>query len=313
MRKTKKTQIRLVAFGVAAMLLLSGCATGTLNTDGKDPAESAKVVNELIADSPRAAADLILPGSTMEKIKERGVLRIGGFLDTPRWSMQDPNDSTNIVGFDANIGKMLATYILGEPKYELINVTSETREAMLINETVDVVIGTYTITEERAAKIGYAGPYFMSGLGLLIRADDSSITKYQDLADKTVIFGRATPPERIIPQLLPTAKTLALASDPEGIDALIQKRGDAYVTDIATELGLAENNPAIKLVGEPFTEEPYGIGIRHGDEDFKAFINGWLEKIYEGGQWKQNWNLSFATLIEGDAPEPPSVGSVPGS
>ena len=75
----------------------------------------------------------------------------------------------------------------------------------------------------------------------------------------------------------------------------------------------ASRNPAIKVVGQPFTEEPYGIGLPLDDPSTKQFVNDWLQKIYADGSWAKLWQATVGTVVKSDPPAPPTIGSVPGS
>src|SRR4051794_9478090 len=126
---------RVAAVAAVSMIGLSACA-GTDSGSSAVPG-ATKSGSDLLAAAPVAAAADILPGSTMEKIKQRGELIVGGSLDAPLLSQQNPVTG-EIEGFDADMGKALAKYIIGEPKVKMVNAASETREALLGNGTVDV-------------------------------------------------------------------------------------------------------------------------------------------------------------------------------
>lgn len=319
MRQTRLTRRRAplaVALAAVVSLGLTACGGGSDDDSSAVPPSNGGSDNGLQSvydDAPVADAAAILPGSTMEAIKERGVLRVAAALDAPLLSQQDPTDPDSVEGFDIDLAKMLAIYIIGEPNIEIVPPASETREALLANGTVDVVFNTYTITEERAEQISFAGPYFTSGLAVAVRADDDEIKGIDDLADRTVIVGANTPAVTAVPEQQPTAEVTAFGTDPQAVQALVQGRGDAYVQDYTLLLAAAAQNDDIKIVGEPFTQEPYGIGLKHDDGDFKGFVNTWLETIQEDGSWGEIWAATLGTVVEGDAPEPPAIGSVPGS
>jgi glutamate transport system substrate-binding protein len=267
----------------------------------------------VLAGAPVAKADLILSGSTMEKIKKRGKLIVAEALDAPLLSQQDPTDPQKVNGFDAELAKLLATYIIGKPNVEIVPPASETREAMLQNDTVDVVFNTYTITEERAKQVAFAGPYFESGLAVAVKSDNKDIKSEKDLDGKTVIVGANTPAVTEVPKIAPKATVTAFGTDPAAVQALIQGRGDAYVQDYTLLASDAASEKQIKVVGQPFTKEPYGIGLKHGDDDFKKFVNEWLKTIQKGGQWGKAWKTTLGTVTDSDIPTPPEIGSVPGS
>ncbi|ERK70773.1 MULTISPECIES: glutamate ABC transporter substrate-binding protein [Leifsonia] len=313
---TRSTTRRKAAFAgallAAVTLAVTACSSGSTNLPGSG-SSSTSSADAVFSGAPVASADLIISGSTMEKIKKRGKLVVAEALDAPLLSQQDPTNPDSVTGFDADLAKLLAIYILGKPNVEIVPPASETREAMLQNGTVDVVFNTYTITEERAQQVDFAGPYFESGLAVAVKSDNKDITSSKDLDGKTVIVGANTPAVTEVPKIAPTATVTAFATDPAAVQALIQGRGDAYVQDYTLLASDAASEKQIKVVGQPFTKEPYGIGLKHGDSDFKSFVNDWLTKIQKGGQWGQAWKTTLGTVTDSDIPTPPKIGSVPGS
>ena len=297
---------------LAAVTLAVTACSGNTALPGSDASSTASG-DSVLAGAPVAKADLILSGSTMEKIKKRGKLIVAEALDAPLLSQQDPTDPNTVSGFDADLAKLLAIYIIGKPNVEIVPPASETREAMLANGTVDVVFNTYTITEERAKQVAFAGPYFESGLAVAVKSDNKDIKSEKDLDGKTVIVGANTPAVTEVPKIAPKATVTAFGTDPAAVQALIQGRGDAYVQDYTLLASDAASEKQIKVVGQPFTKEPYGIGLKHGDDDFKTFVNTWLKTIQKGGQWGKAWKTTLGTVTDSEIPTPPEIGSVPGS
>ncbi|WP_022885591.1 glutamate ABC transporter substrate-binding protein [Glaciibacter superstes] len=298
----------------AFALTLTACSSGSGSVPGETSgSEQTDATSSVFENAPVAADELIIPDSTMAKIKERGKLIVGEALDAPLLSQQDPANPDDVSGFDADLAKLLAIYILGEPNVEIVPPASETREALLANGTVDVVFNTYTITEERATQISFAGPYFSSGLAVAVKSDNTDIKGIEDLGGKTVIVGANTPAVIAVPEEQPTAELVDFATDPQAVQALLQGRGDAYVQDYTLLASDAAANDKLKVVGQPFTSEPYGIGLKHDDADFKEFINNWLLEIQEGGQWGEAWKTTLGTVVDSEIPTPPAIGSVPGS
>lgn len=294
----------------ALVLALTGCG-GTAGSTGPGGDSPVGEGFAAVLESAPVAAEADLPQSpTLDAIRERGQLVVGGSLDAPLLSQQNPTTG-EIEGFDAYMGKLFAKYVLGEPKVEIVNSASETREALLANGTVDVVLQTYTITEERAEQVAFAGPYYESGLAIMAPRD-SGITGVEDLGG-TVIAGANTPAIPAIEEHAPGAEIVTFGTAPECLEALRQGRGDAYVQDMSVLLGDADKYPELQVVGEPFTEDPYGIGLPKDDPAFKQFVNDWLEKIYADGTWAGAWKASIGTVVEGESPKPPEIGSVPGS
>ncbi|MFI6386968.1 glutamate ABC transporter substrate-binding protein [Nonomuraea sp. NPDC050547] len=303
---------KMVAVVAVSLLGLAACSSTGGGSNPAVPGEAKPAASDLLAKAPVADAAAIVPGSTMDKIKKRGELLVGGSLDAPLLSQENPV-SGEVEGFDASMGKALAKYIIGEPKVKIVNSASETREALIGNGTVDVVFQTYTITPERAEQVAFAGPYYTSGLSIAVKKGATGIAKPEDLNGKKVIAGANTPAIAAIKKLAPQAEIITFGSDPECMQALKQDRGVAYVQDETLLAANAQKDPTVQVIGNPFTEDPYGIGLKHGDEQFKKFVNDWLKKMQDAGVWQQAWKDSLGTVVKGEAPAPPAIGSVPGS
>lgn len=302
----------IAAVLTACAAAVSACSSGTISLPGSNPS-ATQPDSSLYQGAPVAAADLILSGSTMETIRKRGKLIVATALDAPLVSQQNLSNPQDVTGLDADLAKMLAIYILGKPNVEWVPSASETREALLGNGTVDVVFSTYTITPKRALQIDFAGPYFMSGLAVAVKSDNTSIKSIDDLAGKNVIVQTGTPSIAEVPQKVPTAKLMPFATTPQGVQALVQGRGDAYVQDFVLLASQSSTNKGIKVVGQPFTQEPYGIGLKHGDAKFKSFVNTWLEAVEKKGLWGKVWKATLGSVSDSPVPTPPKIGSVPGS
>lgn len=299
---------------LAALLTAVALGTVTACTSGGTavpPAGGAGQEQSLLDRAPVASDADLAASPTAQAIKQRGQILIGSQLDTPLLSQQNPTTGQT-EGFDAILGRLLAKYILGRPNVKIVNSTSQIREALLQNNTVDVVLHTYSITLPRAEKVSFAGPYFVSGPAIMARKGDSSITKPQDLKGKTVLAVTNSTGAALVQQYEP-AQVITLGTNSECVTALEQGRADAYVNDLTQLAGNAQTNDKVQVNSGTFGQDPYGIGIHHGDETFKQFINDWLKKIQAAGLWQEAYKQTLGTVIPGDAPTPPATGSVPGS
>ncbi len=309
---------RFAAIGIAGALLTGGataCSSGGSSGGSPQPAGSGGVspVQKVLDNAPVASAADMPAGSVAAQIKARGTLDVGGTDTSPLFSFKDPTTGT-YSGFDALLGEMLAKYITGKPAVQHTQVTVATRETLLENHTVDVVIATYTITPKRAKLVSFAGPYFDDGQAILVRKNQTGIDKPQDLDGKTVVTETDSTAAADIKKFAPTAKVLLLDTNDECLQALEQRRADAYVLDQSIVGGDALQNPGkVKVVGSTFTVEPYGIGVPKDEPAFKAFVDNWLRKIYADGEWTALWKATIGAAIGGTPPTPPTIGSVSGS
>lgn len=270
---------------------------------------NAAAFDALVAQGPVADAATIASSAWASKIKQAGVLRLGGTQTSNLFSLLNEKDG-KARGFDAGLAQMIARYILGDgAKTQFTQVTSSTREQVLINDQVDMVLATYSITPARAEKISFAGPYYTSQAGVLVKANNTAIKSYNDLAGKKVATQAGSTGPAILAQFAPKAVVQEFQTHQEALDALRQGRVDAYVTDYTLLLNaLSQGTGDTKLAGEPFgTQDPYGVGLPKGS-DGVAFVNAFLKKVEADGTWAKLWTIAIGERTGSTAvPTPPAL------
>jgi len=233
-------------------------------------------------------------GSTMARLNEAQKLRVGTKFDQPGFGLKGLSGKPE--GFDVEIAKIIAKNLgIAEDSIEYTETPSTVREQVLQQDKVDIVVATYTINEKRKAVIDFAGPYYIAGQSILVKADDSSITgpdSFKDGTKKVCSVTNSTPATNIEKYLGDKTKQLVLFDIyTKCVDALKGGQVDAVTTDNVILSGFVSTNEGqFKLAGQPFTEEPYGIGLKKGDTAFKTFINDTLEKAFQDGRWKKAWD-----------------------
>lgn len=310
-RSPRPLPVALLAAALAAGLTACGGSSGSLPPAGGSatPGESFQ---QVVDQAPVAPASAIPAGSPMARIRSRGTLNVGGTDTAPLFSLKDPITG-KVTGFDAGLADMLARYLIGSPSVNRVQVDASTREVLLQNGTVDAVLATYTITPARAEKIAFAGPYYSSGDAILVRSSATGISRPADLKDRTVCTESNSTAANDIKRFAPSAHVVLFQTNAECQQAVEQGRADAYVLDQALLLGDAARDKNVKVVGQPFTSEPYGIGLPPANPEMKAFVNGWLRLIQSDGEWTRLWKATIGTQLPGDPPSPPALGSAAGS
>jgi glutamate transport system substrate-binding protein len=246
-------------------------------------------------------------GSTMADLADAGSIKIGVKTDQPGIGFQEPGADAP-TGFDIEIGKILAAGLgIEDADIDWIETVSDNREPFLQNGTVDIVIASYSITDERRQIVGQAGPYYVTGQQLLVReADKESITSPEDAQGKKVcsVTG-STSLDRMVDEY--GSDPVPFATYSECVDQLMDETVDAVTTDGAILLGYAAEDPdELEVVGEPFSEERYGVGYSKGDTAMCEYINETVQAAIDDGSWADAFE---ATLGESgvETPDPPEM------
>ena len=306
-----------LGLGALATLGLAACGGGDAPSDDGGSEEAgpsseidAEAFDGLILNTPLADDAEVEANEWAKRVREAGVLRVGGVETSTLFSQLNEVDGRHR-GFDAGLFQMLAFYLLGDAKaYDLTLVQSSTRESVLQNDTVDAVFATYTINDERKKLISFAGPYYVGHQGILVKEGNEDINSVDDLAGKIVGVQEGSNGRAVVEEYAPQAEIQELGTDEELRRALEQGRIDAYVVDATLHMGSIISNPGkYRLAAEFGPEDPLGIGLPL-DSDGVDFVNGFLKKIEDEGMWEALYMICLGDRIGVEtAPEPPAIGA----
>lgn len=304
----RKTGVRLLAVGLAVVAPALGACGGT-DTPARPAAQPSPTTT--VAAAP--ARPVFAPGTTMAAIQAKGKLVVGTRFDVSGFALKNP--TTGVVeGFDAEMAKLIAAGIFGGTpadavgRIEFQETDLTNREAAISEGRVDTVDATYPITDARKQQIDFAGPYFMAGQDLMVKKDDTTIKGFADVNGKKVCLIHTNPfTEPNVKAKAPQAEIVVMTTNEQCSDALADGRVDAVASANAILLTQLDRGAgAFRLVGSPTTEEPYGIGLKRGDDAFRTFVNDLLDKAYSNGQWASAYAASFGRF-GWKTPTPPSV------
>ena len=240
---------------------------------------------------------------------ESGKIRIGIKFDQPGLGFKK---SGTYVGFDVDVAKYVAKK-LGYSEDEIVwkEAPSKQREAMLQNGDVDMILATYSITDERKNAVSFAGPYFVAGQDLLVRKDDHSINGPEDLNGKRLCSVTGSTSAATVKEKF--ASEVQLMEQPgyaECATALFSGIVDAVTTDDIILAGLASaSRGKLRVVGKPFTQEYYGVGIKKGDTALAKKINAAIAEMIKDGSWERaiadnTEGTSYTPNAEDNPPKP---------
>jgi glutamate transport system substrate-binding protein len=306
-QRTMTATFGLIA--VSSLSLLAACGSDKPSSSGDAATTTAAQQGTTTAAAAAGKAyPTVAAGSSVEAIKNKGKITIGVKFDVPLFGLKNPTNS-QIEGFDVEIGKIIAKTIFGDDsKVEFVEAVSKNREPFIQEGKVDLVISTYTINDTRKQIVDFAGPYYVAGQDILVKSDDASIKGVDDLNGKKVCSVTGSTSLTNVQQKAPQAD-VSVVFDKYSlcVEALNDGRVQAVTTDNIILLAfVADSGGKLKVVGNPFTTEPYGIGLKKGDTALRTFVNDVLEATYADGSWKAAYDKTVGKS-GAPAPTPPAV------
>lgn len=276
---------------IALVVALTATACGG-SSDGASDEQSGRPTSLEKPELPTypVAKNVRLDSATLERAQRKGKLVIGVKSDQPFLGFEEKDGTRS--GFDIEIAKMVAADLGFSPdKIEFRTLVTSEREAAISGGDIDLYVGTYTMNDERKKVVGFAGPYFMAGADLLVRKNDRTISGPFSLQGKTVCSVKGATALREIQKPDYNTTTVETLKYSDCVQQLLEKKVDAVTTDDAILMGYAAQRPDdLRVVGNPFTEEPYGIGMDRDDKGLREAVadaieahdqNGDHEKAYE--------------------------------
>jgi glutamate transport system substrate-binding protein len=282
----------LVGAALALMLALAACG------GGDDEGGGGGQVNE---------GANFAEGTTMARLKEAGKVTVGTKFDQPLFGLKNLEGKPE--GFDVEIAKLIAGEMgLAADNITWVETVSANREPFIQQGKVDFVVATYTINDKRKQVVDFAGPYYEAGQDIMVaKGNPEGIGGPDDLAGKKVCSVTGSTPAENIRTNYPEADLTEFDVYSKCAEALKNGQVQAVTTDNVILLGLiSQDQEAFELVGKPFTKEPYGIGLKKGDTEFRNFINDTLEKLEQDGRWKAAWDAT-AGKVATETPTPPAI------
>jgi glutamate transport system substrate-binding protein len=246
-------------------------------------------------------------GTKMAELAQSGKIVIGVKFDQPGIGVLEPG-AEDPTGFDIEMGKIIAAQLgIAAEDIEWKETVSDNREPFLEQGTVDIVIASYSITDDRRAVVGQAGPYYVTGQQLLVREEDKDkITGPDDLDGVKVCSVTGSTSIQTVEEEYGAAP-VPFDTYSACVNQLQNGSVDAVTTDGAILLGYAAQAPdELEVVGDTFSEERYGIGFNKQDTAMCDFLRQTIEESYENNTWADAFE---ATLGESgvETPEPPQV------
>ncbi|GAA2780711.1 glutamate ABC transporter substrate-binding protein [Crossiella cryophila] len=234
-------------------------------------------------------------------------LTIGIRFDQPGLSLKV--SESKFEGFDVDVAKYIAAQFGVQPAgITWKEVRAADRENFIKNGTVDFVVATYSINDTRKQAVSFAGPYFVAGQGILVRSNTNDITGPESLNGRKLCSVKdSTSAQQVRQKFAKDAQLVEYFRYSECINALLLNNVDAVTTDDVILAGFAAQNPELlKVIGKPFTQERYGIGLNKDDAEGRTAVNTAIEKMISSGEWKKSIDRNVGPSGY-QVPTPPSI------
>jgi polar amino acid transport system substrate-binding protein len=254
-----------------------------------------------------AAAPSLAQQDTLEKIKSSGVLTIGTRTGSPPFAYV--NKSNEWVGFTIDLVEQLVKPSVEKAvgrqiKIEKKESTPPTRIPLLTSNSVDLIAGTMTDTPQRRESVDFSLTFFYTGAQFLVKKG-SPIKGINDVSGKRVAAQQGATNAKILREKYPQVQLREFPDQPAAFQALAQGQVDAYTNDGIQLAGLKAKSPNPNdwdVVGDFYSEEPYGMAMRKGDAKFKAAVDAGLKNGFESGKYFDIYDKWFGP--KGEVPYP---------
>jgi polar amino acid transport system substrate-binding protein len=287
-----------------------GGAAPNADTPGCDPATVTASLRPDAAAVAAAEGGAVAPDSYMAEIQARRRLRVG--VDTATLQFSSVNPFTGeFEGFDVEIAREIALALFGtRDAIELVAIPYSQRVDVLAAQPeplVDIVVNTFTINCDRDAQIDFSTEYFTSTQKLLVRTDSEARSIGDMTAEHRVCAtANSTSIENLTALPEPRPEAVPVLDQADCLVLLQQGRVDAISTDDTILAGMVAQDRNLEIVGEGFSQEPYGVGLPPDRPEFVRYVNAVLDQVRSSGRWTELYDEWLFDLLDEDA-EPPAA------
>lgn len=240
-------------------------------------------------------ADLRAQSPTYQAMLARGYIVVGVKPDQPGLSQKGPDGE--YAGFDDEIARMIAADLGFPGKVRFVDVETQGREYRISSGQVDLIVASYTINSERLERVSFAGPYYVAGQDFLVRNDDPGAARPEDLAGDRVCVVRGSTSADRMRQKFPAMQIEERGKYSECVDELLNRNVRGVSTDDTILAGFVSKHPTeLRVLGSPFSEEPYGVGLSRGDRALAKAVCKALNRHVKNGDWQRAYDATLGQL-----------------
>ena len=231
----------------------------------------------------------------VEAIKKKGKLIVGTASGYYPFEMVDKKNE--LVGFDVDIAKAIAKELGVQVEFQ--NYAFAGLIPALQANKIDMVLAGMTATEKRKETVDFSDPYFISGLGILVSKSVPNVKKPEDLDKPGYVIGvsMGTTGDQAATRIFKTATVKKFDGSVLAGLEVINGKAQAVIHDTPwVAIYQRRNKDTTYAVLEPFTTEPLGIAVPKGNPDLVAWLNAFLKKYKESGEYKKAYAYWFVDM-----------------
>lgn len=249
----------------------------------------------LLAGSSTAMAD------ALAAIKARGAILVAVDVSHPPYGMLDANAKNT--GSDIETAQLLADDL--GVKLEVVAASGANRVPFLISNKVDVVIASFSVTEERKKVIDYSKPYGVIPV-VVAGPEGETVASAADLAGKTIAVARGTTADieltRVVKESGTSVNIVRYEDEATTNTALATGQQKFIAAALSTANSLADQNPGLSVKFE-MAAYPMAVGLRQNQPELKAALDEWVLANLKNGKLNTIYEKYFHQSLPADMAE----------
>jgi ABC-type amino acid transport substrate-binding protein len=241
--------------------------------------------------SPNSMVPAIISEPIWKRIQQSGKIVVGVKADAPPFSLQ--TSPGEFMGFEVDLAKLLAKNM--GLALELVPVSAKDRSPYVLQEKVDLIMATMTLTHSREEILDFSVPYFEVGQGLIVKSE-SDVQGFMDLNGCAVAVLEGTQAFHTLSRVQPNCRLLIVSSYEEGIQLVLKGEAEALCSDHVLLTGLLyehESRTNLRLLQQTFAPDTYAVGMKENESSLRDAVNSGLYKIWEDGAWQDVYETWF--------------------
>jgi polar amino acid transport system substrate-binding protein len=205
----------------------------------------------------------------LKDILDRGVLRVGHLVDLPPFGMTDKDQKP--IGFDIDLANMMAQDL--GVKLQLTAVTGANRLPFLVTDKVDVIIGAFGATPERAKQISFSSAYSSNTLAVY-GAANINIKSADELGKYKVAAARGTSQDITLSRMNPKATIIRFEDEATALAAFLSGQTELLAAPNVVFNDAAKKNPDRKMNMKFMIRLATNhIGVRKGEPELLRWVD----------------------------------------